>query len=82
MCFEVVPGMLSGWTGIPGFAVFEIEACFEDQGVGDAQELFSGVGLAAIIGVVLSIFDLFDKTIERTVGVPGGTHFCIIIFEF
>ena len=36
MCFEVVPGVLSGGMCIPGFAVFEVEACFEDQGVGDA----------------------------------------------
>ena len=36
MYFEVVPGVLIGGTCIPGFAVFEVESGFKDQGVGDA----------------------------------------------
>ena len=81
MCFEVVPGACSGGMRIPDFAVFEVKAGFEYQCVGDAEELFSGVWLAAIVGVVLAIFYLSDEAIERTVGVPSSTHFGIVVFE-
>ena len=54
---------------------------FEYQCVGDAEELFGGVWLAAIVSVVLAIFYLFDEAIERTVGVPSNAHFGIVVFE-
>ena len=81
MCFEVVPGACSGGTRIPDFAVYEVKAGFEYQCVGDVEELFGGVWLAAIVGVVLAVFYLFDEAIERTVGVPRSAHFGIIVFE-
>ena len=58
-----------------------VSASFEYQCVGDAEELFGGVWLAAIIGVVLAAFYLFDDAIERTVGVPSSAHFGIVVFE-
>ena len=81
MCFEVVPGACSSGTRIPDFAVFEVQASFEDQCVGDAEELFGGVWLAAIVGVVLAVFYLFDEAIERTVGVPSSAHSGIVVFK-
>ena len=81
MCFEVVPGVCSGRMRIPEFAIFEIKASFEYQCVGDVEELFGGVWLATIVGVVLAVFYLFDEAIERTVGVPSSAHFGIIVFE-
>ena len=81
MCFEVVPGACSSGTRIPDFAVLKVKAGFKNQCVGNAEEQFGGVWLAAIGGVVLAIFDLFDEAIERTVGVPSSTHFGIVVFE-
>ena len=56
-------------------------AGFEYQYVGDTEELFGSVWLAAIVGVVMAIFNLFDEAIERTVGVPSSAHFGIVVFE-
>ena len=69
MCFEVVPGVCSGGTCIPDIAVLEVKAGFKYQCVGDAEELFGGIWLAAIAGVVLVVFYLLDEAIESV-----GSH--------
>ena len=81
MCFEVVPGPCGGGTCIPDFAVLEVKASFKYQCVGDVEELFGSVWLAAIVSVVLAVFYLFDEAIERTVGVPSSAHFGIVVFK-
>ena len=79
--FEVGPSLFCGRAIVPLLAFFKVQSGFEDKSVGNVEKLFGGVWLT-IFGVVLSIFNLLDETVEGTVGVPIRSHFGVVVFEF
>ena len=80
MRFKLVPCFFIVGFCVPGLAVFEIQPSFKDKGVRDAEELVGRLWLAAVVSVILTVLELLDEAVERTVGVPHCTHFSVVIF--